>query len=136
MSSSLPALPVVLSDQFFLTQWKSRIRRLGTWKSAGRWQPRAEDALCGPGGCENIIPTKESLELSIRNRISEELTRSELGAMERDARLALFYQDQQNRIAVHEHHRQARGAVNQAVRESSENYKVVMMQKFPGIQPF
>ena len=51
--------------------------------------------------------------------------------MERDARLAFFYQDQQFTIAVHEHHRQARGAVNQDVSESSENYKVVMMQKFP-----
>ena len=54
--------------------------------------------------------------------------------MERDARFALFYQDQQFKIAVREHQRQAREAVNQALRESSDNYEVMMMQEFQGIQ--
>ena len=43
-------------------------------------------------------------------RISEELTRSELESMERDDEFASFYPDQQFRIAVHEHQRQAREA--------------------------
>ena len=51
-------------------------------------------------------------------RVSEELTRSELESMERDDEFASFCPDQQFRIAVHEHQRQAREAVNQAVRES------------------
>ena len=75
---------------------------------------------------ERIMETQE---FGIRNRISEKVARSDLGSMERDARFALFFQDQQFTIAVHEHHRQARDAVNQAVSEFSENYKVVMMQK-------
>ena len=52
-------------------------------ESVRREEPSA-DALCGPGGYENIILRMESPELSIRNRISEELARSELEAMERD----------------------------------------------------
>ena len=49
---------------------------------------------------------------------STELARCELDAMERDARFS--FQDQHFRIAVQEHQRQAREAVNQAVRESSK----------------
>ena len=37
-------------------------------------------------------------------------------AVEKDARLALLYQDQQFKIAAREHQRRAREAVNQAVR--------------------
>ena len=66
----------------------------------------------------------ESHETSIRNIISEETACSELEAM----------QDQQFRIAVHEHQRQAREAMNQAVRESSENYEVMMTHEFQCIQ--
>ena len=71
---------------------------------------------------------------SITNKISEKMARSEFEAMERDARYALFYQDQQFKIAVRRFQRQARDAVNQAVRESSENYVVMMMQEFQGNQ--
>ena len=38
----------------------------------------------------------EPQELSIRNRIPEEMARSELEAMDRDARYALLYQDQKS----------------------------------------
>ena len=76
----------------------------------------------------------ETQEFGIRNRISEKVARSDLGSMERDARFALFFeQDQQFTIAVHETGKGCRH--NQAVSEPSENYKVVMMQKFQGIQP-
>ena len=54
--------------------------------------------------------------------------------MERNARLALFYQDQLFEIAVREHQRQARDAVNQALSESSEHYEVMMMQESRCIQ--
>ena len=40
----------------------------------------------------------------------------------------------QFRIAVREHQRQAREADHQAVRQSSENYEVMMMQSFQSIQ--
>ena len=46
----------------------------------------------------------------------EELARGELEVMERDARCAFFYQDQLSKIAVRAYQRQARDAVNQAVR--------------------
>ena len=59
---------------------------------------------------------------------------AQLEAMERDARLALFYQDQLFEIAVCEHQRHAGEAVNQALRESSEHYEVMMMQEFQCIQ--
>ena len=85
------------------------------------------DALYGPGGYVNITLRMESQELSIRNRISEDMARSELEVMERDARCALFFQDQQFKIAVRQYQRQLRDAVNQAVRESSENYEVMMI---------
>ena len=65
---------------------------------------------------------------------SEELARSELDAMERDARHALFCQHHQFQIAVREYQRQARDAVNQAVQESSESYQVLMMQVIQGVQ--
>ena len=51
--------------------------------------------------------------------MSEDVARSELKAMERDARSVLFYQDQQFNIAVREYQRQARDVVNQVVKESS-----------------
>ena len=75
-----------------------------------------------------------SQELSIRNRISEDVARSEQEAMERDARHALFCQDQWFKIAFWDYQRQARDAINQAVRESSENYEVRMMPEFQGAQ--
>ena len=102
-------------------------------ESASRREPNAV-ALYGPGGYENITSGMDSQELSIRNSISADVARSELEAMERDARYALFYQDQQFKIAVWEYLRQARDAVSQAVKESSTNYEVVMMREFQGIQ--
>ena len=76
----------------------------------------------------------DSRELSIRNRISEVVARSELDAMERDARCALFYPDQPFKIAVRDYKRQARDAVNQAVKDFSEYCEVMMVQEFQGIQ--
>ena len=84
-------------------------------ESASR-EERNADALYGPGECEHILLRVDSQELRIRNRISEDTARSELEAMERDGRYALFYQDQQFKIAVREYQRQARDAVNLAVR--------------------
>ena len=101
--------------------------------SASRREPNA-DALYGAGRCENIILRIESQECSIRSRVSEEMARSEFGAMERDVRYALFYQDQQFKIAVGEYQRRERDAVYQAVTESSEHYEIMMMQEFQGIQ--
>ena len=62
-------------------------------ESASRSRPNA-DALCGSGGHDKIIFGMASQELSIINRISEDVARSELEAMERDVRYAFFYQDQ------------------------------------------
>ena len=59
---------------------------------------------------------------------------AQLEAMERNARLAPFYQDQLFEIAVREHQRQAREAVNQALSEPSGHYEVMMMQEFRCIQ--
>ena len=47
---------------------------------------------------------------------------AQLEAMERNARLALFYQDQLFEIAVCEHQRQAREAVDQALSEPQGSY--------------
>ena len=47
-------------------------------ESASRGEPNA-DALYGPGGYEYIILRVESQELSIRNRISEDMAPSEYG---------------------------------------------------------
>ena len=49
---------------------------------------------------KNKISRMECQEFCIRNIISEERARSELEAMERDARLALHCQDQLFKIAV------------------------------------
>ena len=54
---------------------------------------------------------------------------SELEAMERDARCALFFQNHQFQIAVPDYQRQARDAVSKIVRASSESYEVVMLQE-------
>ena len=59
---------------------------------------------------------------------------AQLEAMERNARLAPFYQDQLFEIAVREHQRQAREAVDQALSEPSEHYEVMMMQEIQGVQ--
>ena len=64
---------------------------------------------------------------------SEELARSELEALDQLARSALFLQNHQFQIAVREYQQQARDADSQAVQESSESYKVVMMQEIQGI---
>ena len=57
---------------------------------------------------KHVILRRVSQDLSTRNGISEDTARSELEAMERDARYALFCQDQPFKIAVREHQRQAR----------------------------
>ena len=54
--------------------------------------------------------------------------------MERDVCYAFFFQDQHFKIAGREYQREARDAVNQAVRESLENYEVTVMQEFQSIQ--
>ena len=77
-------------------------------ESAGRTQLPAEDAMCGPGGYENITLSMESQELRIRNRNSEEMARIELEAMERDARCAYSIQINNFKIAVRENQRQKR----------------------------
>ena len=59
---------------------------------------------------------------------------AQLEAIERNARLAPFYQDQLFEIAVREHQRQAREAVNQALSEPSGHHEVMMMQEFRCIQ--
>ena len=90
-------------------------------ESACRREPNA-DALYGPGMYENITLRMECQELSVRNRIAEDLARSELDNMERDARFfRFFFHNKQLKVAVREYRRQARDAVNQAVRESSGN---------------
>ena len=62
------------------------------------------------------LSSVQSQELSNRIMIFEKLARSELGVMERDARFAFFYQDQQLKFAVRECQRQTRHAIDQAVR--------------------
>ena len=66
--------------------------------------------------------------------MSEEWVRSELEAMERDARYALFCQNHPFQIAVREYQRQARDAVSQAVQESSERCEAVVMREVQGIR--
>ena len=126
MNSSFPALSSGLSDQFFDTVEMSNPLALQV-ESASRKEPNA-DALYGPGGKENMILRMESQDI-----ISVEMARSELEPLERDARYALSYQDQPLKIAVREYERQARDAVSQAVRESSESYEVMMMQEIQGV---
>ena len=75
-----------------------------------------------------------SQELNIRNRFPEDVACSDLEEMVRDDRYELLYQDQQFKIAVREYQRQERDAFNQAVTESSENFEVMVMQEFQGIQ--
>ena len=99
---------------------------------ARRRQPGA--AAYGPREYENIFLRIESQELSIRRIMSEEVARSELEQMERDARYALFGQHHELQIAVREYQRQAIQAVSQAVHELSESYEAMMMQEFQGIQ--
>ena len=102
-------------------------------ESASTGEPNT-GALYGPGGSENIILRMESQELRIRNSISEETAHSEFKAMERNARYVLFYQDQQFKMQSHKHPRQVRDTVNQAVRESSEKFEIMMLQEFQGCQ--
>ena len=102
-------------------------------ESARKGGPSA-DALYGPGGYENVTLRMESQESSTRKRISEELVRSALEAMERDARHASLNQNHQFQTAVREYQRQARDAVSHAVRESSESCEVMIMQEIQGVQ--
>ena len=76
----------------------------------------------------------ESQELSIRRIMSEEVARSELAQMERDARYALYGQHHEFQFAVRQYQRHAIDAVSQAVHALSECYEAMMMQEFQGIQ--
>ena len=98
MSSSLPALLTVHSDEFHDTIEISNQPVL-QGESACRRELRA-DAPYGPGGFDNITLRMESQALSIRNKISEERARSEKEAMERDARHELLYQDHHFKVVV------------------------------------
>ena len=64
-----------------------------------------------------------------RSAFSDALARSELVAMERDARHAFFCQTH-DFLNCRENQRRARMAVNQAVQETSECYEVLMMTEF------
>ena len=129
MSNSLPAIPI-LSDDFYDTNHKSDDCASGICKQEGTHCRRTD----GPEECENVTLRMKSPEPSFRNRISEHVARSELKPLERDPRYALFFQDQQLKIAVRKYQRQARDAVNQAVKESSEHCEVKRMREFQGIQ--
>ena len=96
----------------------------GQVESASRGDPHAH-ALCTSGGHDNFALRMESQGLSIRKN-AKAMARSELEATERDARCALFFQDQLFKIAVRGYQILARDAVNQAVTESAEIYGVVM----------
>ena len=123
------SLPTDTSDLFQDTVEITNQTTLQVESASGR-QLNAH-ALSGWGDYENILQNGISGFLRIRNRISEDVARSELEAMERDARYALFCQDQWFKIALWDYQRQARDAVNHAVRESSGNYEVTMIcQKF------
>ena len=84
----------------FMTLWKSRIRRLCKWICLQE-QPHAEDALYGPEGrrkqyldhwiLRNFAPDTDFL---------KNWYEANLKQWKEDARLALFYQDQQFKIAV------------------------------------
>ena len=76
----------------------------------------------------------EVRELNTRNRMSEEMARSEHEAMEKDARCALFHQKKHFQSAVREYQRQATDAANRAVQESSESCEVLMIQEIQGVQ--
>ena len=91
MSSSLPTLPSVPSDQLYDTMEITKPTTMQV-ESASREEPSA-DASYGPGRDENRILRMTSQESSIRHKIFEELARSKLESMERDARFALFYQE-------------------------------------------
>ena len=80
-AGSKPILPSLLFDQFYDLM-------------------EATNPLYRPGGYENVILRMESQELSTRKRMSEHVARSELEAMDRDARCALLNQNHQFQIAV------------------------------------
>ena len=98
MSSSLPTLSSVPSDQFYdiveitnpPTMQVESVRR----------EESESDALYARGGYEHIMLRMESHELSSRNRISEEMARTEFEVMEKDARYAFFFQNYKFQIAV------------------------------------
>ena len=69
------------------------------------------EALLGPGGCDDVILRMEAQELRGWHRMSEEMARSELESMEREARRSLFYQ-------AHQLRRQGREALSRTARES------------------
>ena len=84
MSGSLPALPSMPLDQFHAMMETTNPPTMHT-ASVRRREPGA-DAMYGPGGCDNIFFSMESQELSSGKRMSEDVARSELEVVERDAR--------------------------------------------------
>ena len=90
--NSLPAPPSVPSDHFY--DHESDDCASG---SAGRSNPMQKTHGMDREDVKNITLSMDSQEFSIRNRISEELTRSDLGSMERDGRFALLNQGQNSK---------------------------------------
>ena len=79
-------------------------------------------AIYGPDGCENKILRIEAQELTVRKRIFEDMAKNALESIECEARHALW-----------ELQRQARAAVCRALRDSSENHELMMVQDFQGL---
>ena len=122
MSSSHPALLAVSSDQFYGIMEITSPTTMQV-KSASREQAQAEDALDGPGRYENIILRMESQGFSIRNTISEEIgTQLTWGHGKRRWLCVILSRSANSQWqSMNTKDRQARDAVNQAVRESSES---------------
>ena len=80
-------------------------------------------AIYGPDGCENKILRIEAQELTVRKIVFEDMAKNELESTACEARHALW-----------ELQRQARAAVCRALRDSSENHELMMVQELHGFQ--
>ena len=89
--------------------------------------------IYGPGGYEHVIWRIEGQEVCFGDRICGEMARSEIESLEK-GRHALCHKNHQLRDAVEDHQRQAREALSQAVRESSENCESMMVQEIQNLQ--
>ena len=76
----------------------------------------------------------DAQQFKTKNRVSEELARNYLEAVERDARSVLFRQNQTCQIAAREYQIRARDTVNQAVQESSQRYEVMMLEELQAVR--
>ena len=86
--------------------------------NAGLESPDA-DTLCFGAGHEHVLLSTEVSEWSRANRITRRMSQDDCSAVEQNARLALFHQNQQVQVAVRGQQRLARDAVSQAVLDSS-----------------